>query len=274
MPPVAAKIVSFIELPFSEYALKIGETFTDRQLRNRTSCGYTRWIMSSTADRPPVSSPDITTPDVPSRDDSRRDAARPRRGRPPSGGREAILVAALELLRERGAGRLTTKEVATRAGVSEGSVFYHFTDRTGLMTAVIETGLDALKAGNAARPAGEDVPSSLSGFARGVEALLDPVLTVMIAAQSDAELRTGVAGYLLANDLGPHRGVQGLGGYLAAQQADGTIRDDVDPQAVAYLLISSCFMRVGLSQMIDPSYGPELPGQSALISTLATLLKP
>lgn len=247
--------------------------------------------MPSTADRPTASgsagpSPDVPSsgrptasgsavpsPDVPNPDDSRRNAARPRRGRPPSGGREAILAAALELLRERGAGRLTTKEVAARAGVSEGSVFYHFTDRTGLMTAVIETGLAALEAGNAG-VAGDDVPSTLAGFAAGVEGLLDPVLTVLIAAQSDAELRTGVAGYLLANDLGPHRGVQGLGGYLAGQQARGTIRDDVDPQVVAYLLISSCFMRVGLGQMIGPGYGPELPGRSALISTLASLLKP
>ena len=35
-----------------------------------------------------------------------------RRGRPPAGGREAILAAALQLLRERGIARVTSREVA------------------------------------------------------------------------------------------------------------------------------------------------------------------
>jgi AcrR family transcriptional regulator len=185
-----------------------------------------------------------------------------------------VLVAALDLLRERGASRLTTKEVAARAGVSEGSVFYHFTDRTGLMTAVIEAGLQALKSANANGINGDDVPRALQGFAAGVEALLDPVLAVLIAAQSDAELRTGVADYLLGHDLGPHRGVQALGMYLAGQQARGTIRDDIDPQAVAFFIISACFMGVAQRQMIDADYGAELPDRSALVATLVTLLQP
>ena len=198
----------------------------------------------------------------------------PRRGRPPSGGRAAILVAALDLLRERGASRLTTKEVAVRAGVSEGSVFYHFTDRTGLMTAVIEDGLATLKSATTTGVSGDDVSTVVESFAAGVEALLDPVLTVLVAAQSDAELRDGVAGYLTANNLGPHRGVLALGGYLATQQARGAIRDDVDPVAVAFLVIGSCFMRVGQRQLIDAAYGSGLPDRSALVATLMTLLAP
>jgi hypothetical protein len=66
------------------------------------------------------------------------------------------------------------------------------------MTAVIEAGLAALKSATGAGVTGDDIAGTLEGFAAGVEALLDPVLTVLIAAQSDAELRTGVAGYLLA----------------------------------------------------------------------------
>src|SRR4051812_50101602 len=64
-----------------------------------------------------------------------------RRGRPPSGGREAILEATLALLRERGVARLTTRDVAERAGVSEASVYYHYTDKAGLLRAVFEAGL-------------------------------------------------------------------------------------------------------------------------------------
>ncbi len=67
-----------------------------------------------------------------------------RRGRPPSGGREEILRATHDLLRERGMAKLTTREVAERAGVSEGSVFYHFEDRFGLLKAVFERALGPL----------------------------------------------------------------------------------------------------------------------------------
>ena len=119
------------------------------------------------------------------------------------------------------------------------------------MTAVIEDGLATLKSATTTGAVGDEASTVVEGFAAGVEALLDPVLTVLVAAQSDAELRDGVAGYLRADDLGPHRGVLALGGYLAAQQARGTIRDDVDPVAVAFLVIGSCFMRVGQRQLIE-----------------------
>ena len=69
-----------------------------------------------------------------------------RRGRPPAGGREAILAAALDVIRERGIARLTAREVAGLAGVSEASVFYHYKDRAGLLEAVFEEGLRSLRA--------------------------------------------------------------------------------------------------------------------------------
>jgi AcrR family transcriptional regulator len=67
-----------------------------------------------------------------------------RRGRPPSGGREAILEATLELLRERGISNLTSRNIAARAGVSDASVYYYFGDRAGLLQAVFEHGMRPL----------------------------------------------------------------------------------------------------------------------------------
>src|SRR5918912_1546728 len=74
-----------------------------------------------------------------------------RRGRPPSGGREAIREATLALLRERGVARLTTRDVAERAGVSEASVYYHYGDKAGLLRAVFEDGLERLHAADLGR---------------------------------------------------------------------------------------------------------------------------
>lgn len=196
-----------------------------------------------------------------------------RRGRPPSGGREAILGAALDLLRERGASRLTTREVAARAGVSEGSVFYHFTDRTGLLTAVIEHSMRNLL-NLAAEPAGRTVRETLLAFITGVERFLDEGLVALVAAQSDAELRTGFAGFLAERDFGPHRGVAMLAGYLREQQAAGAVRTDVDCDAIAFLVVGSCFLRVSQRQMIGPGYGSGSPGAGDLSATLDRLLAP
>jgi AcrR family transcriptional regulator len=196
-----------------------------------------------------------------------------RRGRPPSGGRAAILRAALDLLRERGASRLTTREVAARAGVSEGSVFYHFTDRSGLLTAVIENALRTLNELRTGEP-GAGVRDTLVAFATALEAFLDEGLVAIVAAQSDADLRTALAEFMAERDLGPHRGVEALAGYLRRQQAAGTVRPDLDPAAIAFFVVGSCFLRVGQRQMIAPDYGSGSPSLPDLMATLDTLLAP
>ncbi|TQS46900.1 TetR/AcrR family transcriptional regulator [Cryptosporangium phraense] len=196
-----------------------------------------------------------------------------RRGRPPSGGREAILRAALQILRERGASRLTTKEVAQRAGVSEGSVFYHFSDRAGLLTAVIEDALSELKALNDGELHGDDVSAVLDRFTGLVESFLDRTLTSMIAAQSDADLRAALVDHLAANDMGAHRGIQILSAYVRGAQKAGAVRADVDPDAVATLIFAVPFLHAAHRQLLGDEYLARLPGRRELLDTLDVLLR-
>ncbi len=196
-----------------------------------------------------------------------------RRGRPPAGGREAILASTLELLRERGIGRVTTREVATRAGVSEASIFYHYADRAGLLMAVFEEGLRPLQAlGQRGQLDDPDRVAVMTQLARAIDRFLDQALPVINASQSDAKLRDTLAAYMREQDLGPHRGVRTLGGYLAAEQAAGRVRPDIDPQAVALMLVGSCFMRASQGQM--PAHKPELPEIDEVIGSLDTMLHP
>jgi AcrR family transcriptional regulator len=196
------------------------------------------------------------------------DTAPRRRGRPPSGGREAILEATLALLRERGVARLTTRDVADRAGVSEASVYYHYTDKAGLLRAVFEAGLARLQR---ATLAGDDM---LPAFGHELETFLDQALPVMTAAQSDAELRDGLAEFMVENDLGPHRGVQTLGAYLEAGQRAGTVRDDIDPEAAALLFVASCLLRVTQRQFLGAAGAPPLPSVERTAETFARLVRP
>ena len=52
--------------------------------------------------------------------------------------KEALIAAALKMVKERGAESVSVREVAKRAGVSSGAPFRHFPSRTILMTAVAE----------------------------------------------------------------------------------------------------------------------------------------
>lgn len=199
------------------------------------------------------------------------DGERKRRGRPPSGGKEAILESTLELLRERGIGRLTTREVAARAGVSEASVFYHYGDRVGLLRAVFVRGLEPLRSAHEEGISGSAHVDVLVQLSEAVEGFLDQALPLLTASQSDTELREALAEYMQENDLGPHRGVEALGAYIATEQAAGRMRDDVEPRAAALSLVASCFMRVSQRQMLG--HRENLPSARESAIALAKMLE-
>jgi AcrR family transcriptional regulator len=196
-----------------------------------------------------------------------------RRGRPPAGGREAILAAALQLLRERGIARVTSREVASVAGVSEASVFYHYKDRAGLLQAVFEQGLYPLRelAVHVGRSE-PDLHEVLTRYGTTLEAFLDQALPVMAAAQSDVALRQAMASYMTEEDLGPHRGVAALGEYLASEQAAGRVRAGVDPYAAAMLFVGACYTRAAQRQM--PARVADLPALEDVILATEALLRP
>jgi AcrR family transcriptional regulator len=196
-----------------------------------------------------------------------------KRGRPPAGGREAILAAALQLLRERGIARVTSREVAALAGVSEASVFYHYKDRAGLLQAVFEQGLEPLQAlASGGGVSGTELHDVLMRFAHTLDEFLDQALPVMAAAQSDTALRDAMAAHMTEQDLGPHRGVAALGEYLASEQAAGRVRAGVDPNAVAMLFVGACYTRAAQRQM--PAAVTSLPALEDIIRAIEELLAP
>jgi len=198
-----------------------------------------------------------------------------RRGRPSSGGREAILAAALRLLRERGIARVTSREVAALAGVSEASVFYHYKDRAGLLQAVFEQGLQplwALSVDERLGDVGAGLHEVLTLFGTTLEEFLEQALPVLAAAQSDVALRDAIAAYMTEQDLGPHRGVQALANYFAAEQAAGRARAGVEPQAVAMMFVGACYTRASQRQM--PAHRAELPSLEDVVRATEELLRP
>jgi AcrR family transcriptional regulator len=194
-----------------------------------------------------------------------------RRGRPPSGGREGILRATRDLLRERGMAKLTTRAVAERAGVSEGSVFYHFEDRFGLLKAVFERSLDPLHLESILRN-DDDLRTTVTRMSEGIERFLNASLDVMMAAQSDSDLRDSLHAFMLESDYGPHRGIAGIGAFVAAKQKDGVIRADVDPLVIASLIVNDAFQRAAVPKLIGNRKG--IQPRNAFIDSILAMLKP
>ncbi len=79
---------------------------------------------------------------------TRSDGTSPRRAATPTYHHgdlpNALVAAALELIREAGLGALTLRAVARRAGVSEAAPYRHFADKDALLAAVAEQGFLAL----------------------------------------------------------------------------------------------------------------------------------
>jgi AcrR family transcriptional regulator len=73
---------------------------------------------------------------MPREEASTRRPGRPA-GRHAGEAREALLVAAHELMAEKGYPRVTVREVAERAGVQAGLVNYHFGGKTGLLRSAV-----------------------------------------------------------------------------------------------------------------------------------------
>ncbi|MCX5043124.1 TetR/AcrR family transcriptional regulator [Aldersonia sp. NBC_00410] len=196
----------------------------------------------------------------------------PRRGRPPTGGREQILAAAYELLDEKGIAKMTTRAVADRAGVSEGSIFYHFKDRTGLLRAVFEASMQPLAVFREKVPEDAGLREILDAFATAVEAFLTKGLVVMFAAQSDAELRSGMHEFMDVNNLGPQHGIRFIAAYLTEMQRAGTVRADIDPAAAASMLIANCMLQAGNTRLVGHTRG--VSTRDEVLDTLVTMLAP
>jgi len=98
----------------------------------------------------------------------------PRRGRPPTGARERILEAGLEVLKADGYAGLTIAKVAAAAGENKALISYHFGSRQGLVAAVGRKVGDAITS-EVIDEVGEpdSVRDVVSGVVAGVWTILD-----------------------------------------------------------------------------------------------------
>ncbi|RKH39544.1 TetR/AcrR family transcriptional regulator [Corallococcus sicarius] len=120
--------------------------------------------------------------------------------------RRKLLDATLEALVEQGYARLTTVDVAKRAGVSQGALFTHFDTKEELLAVAVEhlfpRIIQDFLAGVGARPSGKDRVEAVVDmlWAAYQRPELQAAIELYVAARTDRELQRALA----AVD-GPHR---------------------------------------------------------------------
>ncbi|MFE3956361.1 TetR/AcrR family transcriptional regulator [Nocardia sp. NPDC059091] len=189
------------------------------------------------------------------------------RGRPSTGVREAVIANAQQVLAESGLARLSTKEIAARAGVAESSIFYHFGDRMGLLQAVIRHQLRPLVDLLADAPAA-DLRTALRALLATLEEFFVSALPVMAAVQSDAELGAVYRERSRDLDLGPHRAVDAVVAYLSARGIEAA-----DLRTPALLLVGAAHQRALQRQLSPPDALAELPSLDAIVEVALPLFE-
>lgn len=198
---------------------------------------------------------------------------RGRRGRPPTGVRDKVLATAETILAENGIARLSTKEIARRAGVAESSIFYHFDDRLGLLQAVIRMRLPQYTrtAQEITRRAGEaTLKENLEALLNTLENFYLDIMPTVVAIQADSALRLAFVERRQVLDFGPERALGPVADYLSRERDIGRIRGDVDLRAASLVVISVAHQRAVQRYVGTASDRP--PGTAAVVEILLPVL--
>jgi AcrR family transcriptional regulator len=160
--------------------------------------------------------------------------------------------AALDIIRSDGLAHATTKEIAARAGTSEASIHYHFGGKAGLLEAVVVDALGPLEQLDREPIIDQPPDEMLITIGSELERFFERIVPVLVAVQSDADLRRSFTERIAAHDRGPYRGVRLIERNLEAIQDSGTIPTATDVAATALLLVGASFLRAWQQRFLAP----------------------
>ncbi len=153
--------------------------------------------------------------------------------------RQNILDATEQLLLSEGLARLTTREIARKAGVAEGLIYHHFGNKASLILKVVERKM--LPSNNAVK----NLPLHV-GLRTVWENLEDTLMIVyyshyetapiVSSTLADKQLRDQIPKIADEDTPGPQKDIKWISRYLAAEQRMKRVANAVDPQVAANCL--------------------------------------
>ena len=156
--------------------------------------------------------------------------------------RERLIEATRQVVRDTGYSQATTRTIAHAAGVTEGTIYRHFPNKTALFFAAAmdrHTQIVAELSGLPAMAGQGTVAGNLTAALTSLAALREDIMPLELAILTDPDLAAGrdaaVAAGVTAVDGGPP---EQIARYLAAEQRLGRVRPDLDPTHVARTLLS------------------------------------
>lgn len=189
--------------------------------------------------------------------------------------RERIVDAAWDVIATRGLAKATTKEIARAAGLSEAMLYKHFHDKTDLLVTVLTERLPALVALCEDLPAqagAGNVTDTLQQVARTALAFYRKSFPLLAGVFAEPQVLAAHRAALQHLGTGPHRPAQRLSDYLRAEQDLGRIRSDLDPEAIAALLLGACFQQAFLHAFATSS--PDAHQEEVFVAHLTQVLAP
>ena len=170
-----------------------------------------------------------------------------------------LIEATLAVVAEVGYARASTRAIAERAGVAEGTIYRHFADKTALFfAAALAPSRDVLAWVEElpSRAGASTVQYNLEEAMTRLAELEGRVLPLELAIQADPDLaRQRRAAMAQAGGL-PGGPPQAIAAYLAAEQRLGRVARDIDATDAAIVLIATLF---GLGMTNDPAGGGVAP---------------
>lgn len=207
-------------------------------------------------------------------------ARRPRTpGRPTAGKhdhREALVDAARDLFASAGFAATSLRQIALAAKVTPALAHYYFSDKAGLLDAVVEQRVGPLvqKMGAAVIAAGPDPVAAIRAFVHAYTATAanNPWLPQLVVREVLSEGGT-------LRDTFPQRFSGGLAtlltGLVVAGQKRGDFRADLVPAEIVMSIVSLCIFPFIAAPLVSGTLGIDLsPPRAAELAThhLAVLL--
>lgn len=156
--------------------------------------------------------------------------------------RRQILEAAERALRAKGLLGASTREIAREAGVADGTLYVHFSDRIDLFLALIQEHLppfvEPLKRLQH-RVGRGTVRANLAEVLEGTITWHECLFPVFGAVSADPQLSEALRKRLAERNEGPHRAICAVESYLVAEQKLGRVNSKANPRAIALLLFGA-----------------------------------
>ena len=193
--------------------------------------------------------------------------------------RQQLLDAAATVFSERGYARATTKEIAKTAGVAEGTIYRHFSDKRELFQAVFaeQNAISTLGAADLSGLVGTaTVRENLQRLVKVIEDVEEVVAPLQASLWSDAELMDALAGSMASSPAGSQAPsfLEPLARYLEAEQNLGRIKPGIDTERAAFALFAIPFAAVMTARMARGTGTGEVPDIAGALDILLEGLEP